>query len=356
MTIPSDCSILGKEVPVSDIEIELKKLWEADDASTHASLMNFAVYSEDASALACNSSMVREITREHACRAILVGIDLDDPEVGMRSWITAHCNLANGKKAVCCEQIAFHLAGKVVGRYRNSIFAHLQSDLPLVFWWQGELTDRFDDRLYTLIARLIIDSAEWAEPRAQYRLLERALLQDGLVVQDLSWTRTYRVRLAIASLFDDHAGQAALPKIEKVNIVVHPDNLQSGLQLLAWMSTQCEWAFANDMLTSDRAPHSFSFQSKGGKFIEAQIVTDENSLAINEVTLSGDDFEAKVSLGENDNLIHLVFDIQGIHVEESTPAESIEPQDLVRDQLSRGGKNSLFKKVFPRYIELMDRS
>ena len=355
MSIPSDCSILGKEVPVSQIEVELKKLWEADDASTNASLMNFAVYSEDASALSRNSSMVSEITREHACRAILIGIDLNDPEVGMRSWITAHCNLANGKKAVCCEQIAFHLAGKVVGRYRNTIFAHLQSDLPLVFWWQGELTDRFDDRIYTLIQRLIVDSSTWSNPLEQVAKLEAPILKEGLIVQDLSWTRTYRVRLAIASLFDDTAGQSVLPNINKVFINVHPDNLQSGLQLLSWISTQCEWQFADDLVTSERTSGSFSFQSKGGKFIEAQVVTTPDSLPINEVSLSGDNFKAEVDLNKIEHLIHLTFDINDNRVEESSPAESIDEQDLVRDQLSRGGKNSLFRKIFPRYIELLEK-
>ena len=52
MTVPSDCSQLGCEVEVGAIELELKRLWEADEARTNASLINFAVYSENASALA----------------------------------------------------------------------------------------------------------------------------------------------------------------------------------------------------------------------------------------------------------------------------------------------------------------
>lgn len=39
-------SELGKEVPVSQIDSELRGLWERDEAQTNASLMNLVVYSE----------------------------------------------------------------------------------------------------------------------------------------------------------------------------------------------------------------------------------------------------------------------------------------------------------------------
>ena len=74
-------------------------------------------------------------------------IDRDEPLPGLRAWITAHCHLAHGRKSVCCEQIAFYLTGKVTGRFRNTVFAHLNSDLPLVFWWQGELSEILTERL-----------------------------------------------------------------------------------------------------------------------------------------------------------------------------------------------------------------
>ena len=114
--IPDVCPELGIEVPVSAIDGELRKLWEQDDARTNASLMNLVVYSEKAGALIENSNIIRDLTREHACRAILVGIDRNEPKPTLRAWITAHCHLADGRKSVCCEQIAFYLTGRVTGR------------------------------------------------------------------------------------------------------------------------------------------------------------------------------------------------------------------------------------------------
>ncbi|MFC4993200.1 glucose-6-phosphate dehydrogenase assembly protein OpcA [Rubritalea tangerina] len=352
MTVPNDCSILGREVEVGQIEVELKRLWEADEARTNASLMNFAVYSEETSALASNSEMVREITREHACRAILIGVDRHDPETGMRAWITAHCNLANGNKTVCCEQLAFHLAGRVGGRFRNTIFSHLQSDLPLIMWWQGELTDRFTDRIYSLISRLVVDSSEWENPEEQFTKLEGPMLDEGLVVQDLSWTRTYHVRLAIASLFDDPIAQSAISSIRKLSITTSRDGRIPGLQLLAWFTVQCGWVPAKELLESD-GDTGFHFEHQHGGAIEARLIEEEASAPIGLVEIDAGDTRIQISREKGENLVHLKLETPGNVVEQSAPADSIDSVGLVRDQLSRGGKNSLFRKVFPQFLSLL---
>ena len=79
---------LGREVPVGSIDKELRKLWEEDEARTNASLMNLAVYSEAPGALEKNSAVVRELTAEHACRALLIGIDRNATEASIRAWIS----------------------------------------------------------------------------------------------------------------------------------------------------------------------------------------------------------------------------------------------------------------------------
>ena len=201
--IPEVCPELGIEVPVSKIDLELRKLWEQDEARTNASLMNLVVFSEKPGALIENSAIIRELTREHACRAILVEID-SAAEPSLRAWITAHCHLAEGRKSVCCEQISFYLTGRVTGRFRNTVFAHLNSDLPLVFWWQGELSDILTERLVSVIDRLIIDSSSWQDPAAAFRLIEEtAAINTDLILQDHAWSRTWQFRLGVASIFDD---------------------------------------------------------------------------------------------------------------------------------------------------------
>ncbi len=354
MTVPNDCNQLGREVEIGQIEVELKRLWEADEASTNASLINFAVYSEDASALSQNSDTVREITSEHACRAILIGVDREESEVSTRAWITAHCNLLNGNKSVCSEQIAFHLGGRASGRLSNTVFAHLNSDLPLVFWWQGELSERFNDRLYSLIQRLVIDSSEWQDPVAQFEKIVPAMQEYNLVVQDLSWTRTYHARLAIAALFDDPIAQTAIPAIRKVRVVTSAEGKIAGLQLLAWFAAQCEWRKASELIATESVADSFHFEHSHGGSVEASVVTESDSAAIGLIEIDAGDVQLTISRSKGNQVLHLKMETQGHVSEQSAPADSEDVVGLVRDQLSRGGKNSLFRKVFPVFIDLIN--
>jgi len=223
MTVLANTTALGKPVEIQNIEKELRQLWEKDEARTNASLMNFAVYSEQEGSLEQNSQIVNEITREHACRAILIGLDRDAESTNVDAWITAHCRLEGGQKSVCCEQVSFHLKGRKKGRFRNTIFSSLQSDLPLIFWWQGDLTDVFSEGLYRRIQRLVIDSSEWSDVAQNYERIQQAWAKGrGIVVQDLAWTRTYHYRLAVASLYDNQIVLDSLQATKSIFVKSQP--------------------------------------------------------------------------------------------------------------------------------------
>ena len=139
---------LGSEVPLAELGQRLKQLWQSNEAKTKASLMNFAIYSEEVDSLTANTEVIREVTREHACRALLIAANPQAPDVSVRAWITAHCQLtAGGKKSVCSEQITFLISGQSANLVPNTVFSWLESDLPLTFWWQGEFSDRFEPHL-----------------------------------------------------------------------------------------------------------------------------------------------------------------------------------------------------------------
>ncbi len=345
--------MLGKRVPVEKIESELHLLWAADEARTNASLMNLAVYSECESALVDNAAIVREITREHACRALLIALDKKSEEPSVSSWVTANCHLAHGQKSVCCEQIAFSLTGHSRGRFRNTIFAHVQSDLPLIFWWQGNLSPIFNESLYRRIDRFVIDSSSWDNPVEQFDQACEAVDKVNLVVQDLSWTRTYHFRLAVAALFDDPTLLKFQDKVEQVKLVVHPDNLISGLQLIAWFATMAGWERSQDLISDKDDVGSYRFSSKSGNLVDVEITTDEQSAAIG--TLEVKSGETVVSITREAGGKYLRQQLKnGAHeIDVHGLADSDSMADLVTDQLSRGGKNSLFKRVLPMFMELL---
>ncbi|HYK24163.1 MAG TPA: hypothetical protein VEU75_05815, partial [Candidatus Acidoferrum sp.] len=56
---------LGLSVEVSKIDQELKRLWQESKGATRASLVNLAVYSEEAGSLNTNTQALAKITENH---------------------------------------------------------------------------------------------------------------------------------------------------------------------------------------------------------------------------------------------------------------------------------------------------
>jgi hypothetical protein len=294
--------------------------------------------------------LVQELTREHACRAVLIAMDRAASETKIEAWVTAHCHRAHGKKSICSEQIAFLLHGKALGRLRNTVFAHLDSGLPLIFWWQGEFSSLFEERLYRLLNRLIFDSAEWGDPVAGFARLMAARedTKDKLVTQDLSWTRSYFYRLALARLFDDPTAQKAFPEINSVKVQGHPGHRMAVWQMLAWVITRAGWS-----VESCRGD-SWTLRSANGGEISVALFWNDAGAPIAEFEMASP--ECRVGIRREAGNPHLCQWISsGEHqVEVSGPADADEPHALVASQLSRGGKNSLFLAILPLFCQLLE--
>jgi len=353
-------SQFGQEVPVNGIDKALRQLWQQDDSRTNARLINLAVYSETPGSLARNSDIVRELTREHACRAVLIEMDRAAKDASIRAWITAHCHLSGGKKSVCCEQIAFALTGVSRGRLRNTIFAHLSSDLPLIFWWQGELSPIFEERLYAVIDRFVFDSSDWANPQQSFLAIDAALATARpLVVQDLAWTRTYHMRLAVAALFDDPLAEQSLAKIRKIEITHHPKHRNTGLLLLAWFAQQAGWTPGRELAMKIAGQcankEGFAFDDAQGNAFQAIMVADDSAAALSLVHITGDDVEIVIERARQSSHLHLRLQVGGHVTDSLAPAGADESAELIGEQLARGGKNSLYRKVLPQFRRLLEQ-
>lgn len=337
--------ILGHEVAIDAIDKELRVLWAQDDARTNASLINLAVYSEKPGSLQDNSAIVRELTREHACRAILVELDRNETEASMRAWVTVHCHLSNGQKSVCCEQISFALKGVSRGRFRNTVFAHVSSDLPLVVWWRGELSPLFGEGLYSVVDRFVFDSAEWQLPADSFERIVTAVTGStrGLVVQDLSWTRSYYFRLAVASLFDEPLAQQGLQRVEQLQLCFHPQHRTAALQLLAWVLVQAGWTLEDLTVARHRS----------GAEIALVLQEDATAAPLALLRLQGPDWCLRVQREVGSPHLQLSFCAAEQCTELLAPADPEESKDLVGQQLARGGKNTLFLKILPMLQRLL---
>lgn len=349
---------LGREVPIGKIDHELKLLWGEDDARTNASLINLAIYSETPDSLVENSQAVQALTQEHACRAILISMDLESTEASIRAWITAHCHLSHGRKSVCCEQLAFALTGRATGRLHNTVFAHLASDLPLTLWWQGELSWVFDDRFSRVVDRFIFDSSKWSDSVASFEKIASAIeSRPALVIQDLEWTRSYQIRMSIASLFDDPVALASLGKVDHVVVRYREGHRVGALQVLAWLVVQSGWRDASELALSDErggaGAESFCFESQGGRGITVTVESAESGPPLQLVRLGGEDVTIEVSRDAEANYLCRRLEAPGHRIVGPGPIDPDDSVGLVGEQLSRGGKNSLYRKILPRFLKLL---
>ena len=348
-----DYSILGKEVAPASVTKELRLLWEADDASTKASLINFVIYSEEKDSIFANCDAVTEITREHACRAMLMELDREDKKPELRSWINAHCNLSGGTKSVCCEQISFVIDGYTPGIVRNTLFAHLDSDLPLVLWWQGELSLSFRESFYSKLDRLIIDSADWDDPSMEYQKVFQALEETKtLVVQDLAWTRTFQVRIAIAALADHPLVMQRIPMLKAVKVVSAGKYRTSGLQLLAWIAEIMSLEKSDELV--DVEGDCFTMTRREGGEVKMELVENASYIGVGIAELDFGEVKLYVEAEDDRGLLLQKIIFNGVDmVTGHIPADKSTAVGLISSQLSRGGKNSLFKRILPKFAQFL---
>ena len=85
----------GLPVEVGKIDKELGKLWEeTGETKTRASLINLAIYTEDAESVSENTNLIAQIASQHACRALLIFANPGASREQASAWISAHCHLA----------------------------------------------------------------------------------------------------------------------------------------------------------------------------------------------------------------------------------------------------------------------
>lgn len=238
----------GIAVEIGRIGSELKKLWaEGAGAKTRASLVNLAVYSEEAGSLPTNTKIISEMTEDHACRAIVIEANPASKENRVEAWINVHCHVPRaGSKQVCSEQLSFLLAGPCARLLPNIVFSQLDSDLPFYLWWQGEFSETMDPQLWAWVDRVIYDSQLWGDFQIQMQQVETAQAdaKQRIVLCDLNWTRLIQIRLALAQFFDHPGTHRYFDEIDTVEIEFAPGFRSTALLLAGWFGGQLRWTDA----------------------------------------------------------------------------------------------------------------
>jgi glucose-6-phosphate dehydrogenase assembly protein OpcA len=331
----------GLPVEVGAIDRELGQLWEQSDAGkVRASLVNLVIYSEAPDAIAANTPLLAEIAGDHAFRALLVQADPAAKESGVRAWITAHCHLREaGKKEICSEQITFQLDGPAAARLPSIVFSHLDSDLPLYLWWQGDLHPEPEPQLWRWVDRLIVDSTAWSKPAAQFRILREiaSLGHRRSGTCDLNWTRLFHLRYAVAQIFDLPAARERLGRIEKVAIDHAPGHLLTALELLGWIASRLRW-------NVDHEGGQAVFRKPDGGSVRFEIRgRNQADLCIEAVRFEFGDAAAVVKRECAGDFYLLEFRAPGAEAfSQLLPAGREKMSEVLLSELSRGSRHPLF--------------
>src|SRR6266705_3029114 len=332
---------LGLPVEIGKIDHELKKLWrESEGAMTRASLMNLAVYSEEPGSLNNNTQLMARITKDHACRAIVIEADCNAEDDGVDTWISAHCHVSRvGSKQVCSEQISFRLNGGCTTQLPSIVLSNLDSDLPLCLWWQEEFREPMDPQLWTWVDRVIYDSHGWSDFRSQTRLLE--LMQEEanqrIVLCDLNWTRLDNLRFALAQFFDHPASHHRLAKISKVRIDFAPGFRSTATLFVGWLGARLNWHI--DEVKSSR---ELRFSGASARHIDVDL-RERHGQPIHAVALTSGDVEFRVTYANCGDLLE-VSRIQNDEnrVPQLMPAGNNDSVGLISEELIRGGPHRVY--------------
>jgi glucose-6-phosphate dehydrogenase assembly protein OpcA len=327
----------GFPVEIGRIDKELGKLWEeTGDTKTRASLINLAIYTENAGSVSENTDLISQIASQYACRALLIFANPSAAQSEARAWISAHCHLAGkGERQICSEQITFQLDGEMVTALPNIVFSHLDSDLPLYFWWQGNFREPLDKKLWGWVDRLIYDSAEWKTPAAQFALVRkiRTLTEVRTILCDLNWTRLVGARFALAQLFDHSCALARIDRIRSVSISSATHT--TGLLLLGWLAAQLGWKLQ---------PENHYFVSNAGTRIDFEIQTTPGAV-LSRCAFDCGDATLEIRQEANSEYFHARIGCEGVSdAVMLVPAGKSGPADILVTELSRGGKHPLYRK------------
>lgn len=331
----------GLPVEVGEIDRQLGLLWERSDAAkVRASLVNLVIYSEAPGAIAANTPLLSEIAADHAFRALLVQGHPRAQKSGVHAWITAHCHLRDaGQKEICSEQITFQLDGPAAGRLPSIVFSHLDTDLPLYLWWQGDLHADPDPQLWRWVDRLIVDSNSWSDPAAQFCILQevQSLARPRSALCDLNWTRLFNLRYAVAQIFDLPAALERLDRLDRVAISHSPGYRLTALQLLGWLASRLGWRL-------DHGDHAPVFRRRDGGHAAFDLTEEPDAPAcVSSIHFGLGDASAAVRREQSTDYYLAEFSAPGHPpFAQMLPAGRDKTSDILLSELSRISRHPLF--------------
>jgi len=267
-----------------------------------------------------------------------------------QAWICAHCHLAGkGDIQKCSEQITFHLQGATALGISSLVFSHLESDLPLVLWWQPPFPSSVDSNIWSWVDRIIFDSATWNNPANGVNFIQEIAncRENGLIAPkramlcDLNWTRLMGARMALAAIFDHSAAMAELTKLAHLHLTHGAKSRITSFLFLGWIAAQLRWQIASPSSRN-------TFIDTTGRQITFQVEEIPEESCFISCTLASP--SATFRIEKEKGADHFQLSMEGIHCSkffQTVCAESSDVTDILLIELGRNG-------IHPNYFEALE--
>ncbi len=259
---------LGKTLDVEVVERQLAELWQksarhpdadGETAVLRARVANLLVFVSTDAALDDVQQLLSELTAVHPSRVLaMLGLrEATDRDIDM--WVESICQVdkRSGASRLSCEQITLKAQGKFVAELPSAALPLLAPDLSTFLWWRNapHVSDRLLDKLLRASDRLIIDSAESADPLAD--LLETNNLfsakeHRNVGISDLNWARLTFWRELLADFYDVASYRSLLDAVDSVRVdYVAPELAETSvapqaLFIAGWLASRLGWKLADE--------------------------------------------------------------------------------------------------------------
>jgi len=256
------------------IEKELNELWKSDEERPEAKIgwwqrnytTNLVVYAPSFEQCREAETVLRELTPLHPGRYIMLCPAPEGEPLALHHHVSGHCTYSPAqKKQICCDIINLEAKPGVLEDLYGLTLSLLVSDLPVEFWWLGDLPGA--SVFFRLIAddsdRVWVDSSEFSHPARDLARLAAGWQHSfpNTVLADLNWIRFQRWRNLIAELFDGE-WSPFLREIEEVTIEYGAGGQPTrSFLLVCWMASCLGWKYPGRPLRD--FPEAIAFESGG---------------------------------------------------------------------------------------------
>ena len=275
---------LEKTLDVEVVERQLAELWKQtggdrssdDDAAVlRARVANLLVFVANDAELNDVQEMLGELTAIHPSRVLIMrgARAAEDRDIEMSVTSFCQTDKRTGAKRLCCEEVTMKAGGKFVVELPSVALPLLVPDLSTFLWWRNALrvSDKVFDTLVRATDRLVIDSAEFADPPRDLVEINSLFTQDQsseVGISDLNWARLTLWRGLLADFYDVPAYRVWLDRIDFIGIdyvgpELAPETVAPQALLIAgWLASRLGWTLADERPTNEKA-EAIAFEFRG---------------------------------------------------------------------------------------------